>query len=453
MKKINGKVCINTLKQHLKDNKGILAICCIYVIISFGLLLFVLGGHDIVSSDKTSYVLPAMHLLQDGFFSADGVNPDYRRTPGYPLFLSFIYFFGGTDMTGLIIQILMLSFKIYLFYKILLALNTPKIFSLFGSALLLINAPSYTYSFSIQTETLFGLLVLLGVYYLVKYIYYGRNFIYFAGFSLCLNYALFTRPVLLYFNMLLCAALLVFLILKKISGKCFIVFFLCWAVMFCGWSFRNYLHSGVFIFTTLNNDDVAMLQTPVIRAVVEGIDVPDPQNIAKELKDANEKILLQEYPELNNSSLNVPQKSVLRGKYGYGFIKEHFGAFVFASLKGFVYEMFTSFRLTFLNQSDGVLKAQVFIGFVQVCFCVFLYLIYLFYFAGLIINIQNNKVINIGILLLCAYLSIPGAIYATPRFRDPFLHLIILSAVNNLPAVIAFVRKRSKGISKKTLCP
>jgi hypothetical protein len=104
MKRSNGKVLGNTLKTWLKDNKGILAICLVYVIISCGLLLFVLGGHDIANLDKESYIQPAIHILRDGFFSRDGVNPEYSRTPGYPLFLALIYFLGGTDMSIIVIQ-------------------------------------------------------------------------------------------------------------------------------------------------------------------------------------------------------------------------------------------------------------------------------------------------------------------------------------------------------------
>jgi hypothetical protein len=314
--------------------------------------------------------------------------------------------------------------------------------------LLLINVPSYTYSFSVQTETLFGFLLLLALYWLVKYLYHGRNLLYFAGFSLALNYALLTRPVLLYFNLLLCAALFVFLILRKISGKCFMSFFLCWVLMFGGWSLRNYVHSSVFLFTTINNNDVTTLQAPVIQATVDGIDVPDPQQAPKEVADAIRESLLREYPELNGSDLNEAQKSLLRGKYGYGLIKEHFGIFVLLNLKGFVAEMFTSFRLTFLYQSTGMSKISALIRLVQIGFCAFLYITYLLFFAGFAIDIRRNTAVHIGILLISAYLSIPGAIYATPRFRDPFFPLLLLSAVSRLPTLGFFARGLYAKISR-----
>jgi hypothetical protein len=431
-----------------KNNSGILVICGIYAVISAVLFLLMTGGKVIVNNDAQSYIQPALHILRNGFFSTDGIHPEYFRTPGYPLFLALVYLAGGTNMAVVVIQIALMTLTIYLFYKILLTLGTPVKLSLFGSALLLINVQSYGYSFSVLTEPLAGFLLVLSLYWLVKYLYCGGNHGYFAAFSIALNYALLVRPILMYFNMLLCAALLVFLILRKINIKCFTIFFLCFAISFGGWSLRNYAHSGVFIFTTINNNDVAMLQTPVLTAYMNDMPYITYPGYAEGISEANAETLLKTYPELGRDDLNEAQKSLLRGKYGFGFIKSHFGDYAVLNLKGFAGEMFSSFGTDLLNRSTGMSKMALVIKLVQAGFCAFLYITYLLFFAGFVINIRRDRAVNIGIFLLCAYLSIPGAIYATPRYRDPFLPLILLSAVYNSPAVFRFIRGRITGLGK-----
>jgi hypothetical protein len=450
MKKNSIKTVFGAIKARVENSGGILIICGIYAVISVILFLLMTGGKVIVNNDALSYIQPALHILRDGFFSTDGINPEYSRTPGYPLFLALVYLAGGTDMAVIVIQITLMTLKVYLFYKTLLMLGTPTKISLFGSALLLINVQSYGYSFSVMTEPLFGFLLILSLYWLVKYLYHGKNHFYFAAFSLALNYALLVRPILIYFNILLCAALLVLLLLKKTTIKCFALFLLCFALGFGGWALRNYAHSGVFIFTTINNNDVARLQRPVLTAYMNNMPYVAYPGYAEGISEANEENLLNEYPELSSDDLNEAQKSLLRGKYGFGFIKKHFGDYILLNLKGFAGEMFSSFGTNLLYSSTGMSKMAIIIKLVQAGFCVFLYITYLLFFAGFFINIRRNKAVNIGIFLLCAYLSIPGAIYATPRFRDPFLPLILLSAVYNCPAVFRFIRGRVPGIKRNT---
>jgi hypothetical protein len=466
MKRNNSDININAIKERLKNNKGVFIICGIYAVISVVLFFIMTRGKIVVSPDSLSYIQPAKHILRDGFFSTDGVNPEYSRTPGYPLFLALIYFLGGTDMAVIVIQMALMTLKIYLFYEILLALAAPGKLALAGSALLLINVQSYGYSFSVLTEPLFGFLLVFALFCLVKYLYCGRNYCFFLAFSLALNYALLVRPILLYFNLSLCVVPLVFLVLKKINGvvrestgflnkpniKCFMTFCLCFVVMFGGWSLRNYAHSSVFIFTTINNNDAARLQTPVLTAYMHNMPYISYPGYAEGISEANEENLLREYPELGGNNLNEAQKSILRGKYGFGFIKKHFDDFVILNLKGFVGEMFLPFGTVLLNGLTGMSKTAVIVQIVQIGFCVFLYTTYLLFLLGFVANIRSNKVVNIGIFIICAYLSIPGAIYATPRFRDPFFPLILLSAIYNSPVIIRLICNKLNIPAIKRVC-
>jgi hypothetical protein len=200
---------------------------------------------------------------------------------------------------------------------------------------------------------------------------------------------------------------------------------------------------------------VARLQTPVLIAYMNNMPYIAYPGYAEGISEATEENLLKEYPELGRDDLNEAQKSLLRGKYGFGFIKKHFGDYIILNMKGFAGEMFSSFGTDLLYKSTGMSKMANIVNLVQAGFCVFLYITYLLFFAGFAISIRCNKAVNMGIFLICAYLSIPGAIYATPRFRDPFLPLILLSAVYNSPSVFRFIhdriilRKKRMGILHK----
>jgi hypothetical protein len=117
----------------------------------------------------------------------------------------------------------------------LLLLATLRKTALLGSSFILVYVQSYGYSFSIETEALFGFLLMLALFFLVKYLVSEKKSAWlFFAFAVTLNFALLTRPILLYFNLLLCPALLVLAFLKKTSVKCAALFVLCFAAAFGG---------------------------------------------------------------------------------------------------------------------------------------------------------------------------------------------------------------------------
>jgi hypothetical protein len=66
--------------EIIKKNKEILVICILLGIIS--LILFgLMGGNAIIGGDSPGYIALAKYLLSNAFFSMDGINADYLRTP------------------------------------------------------------------------------------------------------------------------------------------------------------------------------------------------------------------------------------------------------------------------------------------------------------------------------------------------------------------------------------
>jgi hypothetical protein len=258
----------------------------------------------------------------------------------------------------------------------------------------------------------------------------------FFAFSLSLNYALFVRPILMYFNMLVCLVLLIAFFVKKIQFKCFTIFTLCFAVINGGWSYRNYLHSGVFIFSTLPKSMLQQHEAPIVTAGSEYMKSHDVTGFIEGATDYHQEMFLREYPEVRNGNLNAAQVAVLQGKYGSQFIRNNFSEYIKVNIVGFWKMMFSSFQTGLFYEKTTLSAIAILAGVVQYLYLVYLVIIYVIYLIGFGIGLKKRDVIQISIFLLSGYLAVPGAIYAVVRYRNPFFPLLLLSAISNSGLII-----------------
>jgi len=416
--------------EMAKKNKEILVLCILYGVVLLVVFNVFMGGNVYSSAD--GYYEIAKYLVSDAFFSRDGVNVNYDRTPGYPFFLAAIYFLGGSDITVIIIQILLTVISVYLFYRILVMWNTPKRLSLFGTILFLFYFQMLQSTFSIMSESLFSFFLMLSLYLLVVYFKNGKKPLIFLAFSMSLNYALLVRPILMYFNMLVCIALLAAFIVKKMHFKCFALFGLCFTVVFGGWSCRNYLHSGVFTFSTIQKINMQVYYPTIVTARINKIsDAEFWDYVGGAALDYHNEMFFQEYPEAKDGNLNAAQIAILQGKYGSRFIRNNFPEFMKANIVGFMKMMlppgFVPFDVSLVTRKPMLQHFLRVIFFMGLAYIIIIYFLYL---LGLGVIFKKRDAVQICIFLLCGYLAIPGAILCTPRFRVPFFPLLLLSAVS-----------------------
>jgi 4-amino-4-deoxy-L-arabinose transferase-like glycosyltransferase len=406
--------------DNISEKRGIFLICMVYLVVSLAFFVFVFHGEPIFESDTPSYVDTAKHMIKDGFFSLDGIVPEYSRTPGYPLFLASIYALGGNDSAAVIVQIFLSSLGLYVFYRILLMVGTPKHIALLASVFLLFNTTQYEYTFRILTEFLFGFFLLLAVYFLVKYLQ-SKKAVFFFLFSFAMNYALLIRPILIYFNMLTLAVILICLILKKIRLKCFCFFLAFFVIFFCGWSYRNYIHSSVFIYSTIQNHNVKDYYCRMITADIDGI-------TESEALVYHNEIFRREYPEAVDGSLNVAQVSVLEGKYGTTYLMAHFPQYVKLNVTGFFKMMLRPGIRTYL---ENVFHNGGIAWLLSALIVLYLVTVYILYILGLLVSRKKMDVPQLYIFLLCGYLAAASAVLGISRLRAPFFPLLMLGAAVN----------------------
>jgi hypothetical protein len=119
--------------------------------------------------DTASYVGPARELIAHHRFFCDGA-PEIVRTPGYPLLLTAGLQLGRLEAATIAFQILLSCFTVYMVYRTAYLVFGREPIALIAAALYAIEPLSILFSSLIASETLFGAIVMIGVYYLVRYL-------------------------------------------------------------------------------------------------------------------------------------------------------------------------------------------------------------------------------------------------------------------------------------------
>jgi 4-amino-4-deoxy-L-arabinose transferase-like glycosyltransferase len=422
------------IQKALNEHSGISVVCAVYLVVSLLFFGIVLKGVPHGQNDTPSYVNTAHNILAKGFVSEDGVNPGLNRTPGYPLFLALVYGLGGNDAAVVVVQILLSMLGLYILYRTLVLLNVSRRMAALGTAFLLLNITTYEWTFYLMTEFLFSFCLLLSVYFLARYFHDNRRFVWFALFSIAVNYALFTRPVSIYFNLLTAVVLLVLSLIRRLKFRCSLVFLICFVLVFGGWSFRNYRYTSVFVYSTIQSHNIKDYYCTMITARIE--------NISEEeaLAWHNAKFR-EEYPQAFNSGLNEAQVSALEGKYGSAYIRRHFSDYLALNVKGFFTMML---RPVVRNVLSGIIPNVLVVLLICALVSGYLLFTYLMYIAGFIVTIKKTNAVQVYILLLCAYLAAASAILGYARLRAPFFPLLLLSAASNFPALLHWLNARAK---------
>ncbi|MEW6406214.1 MAG: glycosyltransferase family 39 protein [Chloroflexota bacterium] len=260
------------------------------VVLSFSLavkfaILFQSDSSQWAANDTTSYINSARALLQTGTFSISPENPEPQtiRTPGYPIFLAFIYgLVGENQMAVLAAQILFSLGTIAITYWIGTKLWNSKIG--FASALLLaLDMNSIGFSLLLLTETLFTFFLCAFLAVVVFLLDLGAplaenrkrhlNAAFLAG--LFLSVATHIRPITYYLIPLVLVAWLILGFIKKWDRLAWIAswlaFFVPILVLICGWQVRNSLQTASPQFSAIESVNMINYRAAMVIAERDGI--------------------------------------------------------------------------------------------------------------------------------------------------------------------------------------
>ncbi len=404
-----------SLSNCKKSSKVLWAILLVYALL---LALFLAVNYDqlVISDDTESYVVVAENLLSGkGFTDGDGL-PDGFRTPGYPLFLAAVILCGGNMLAVVIVQLCLAVFSLYLVYRICIIMGVKEKYALICTAMFLVDLSLYIYSATAISDAYFYFMLVISTYFLAKYLS-NKKFLYFVLFAVMLNYSLAVRPILMYYNGLVCLFVLVLCLFKKASFKHLAVTVLLFAVVFGGWSLRNYYTSGVFEMSNVRNYNMTRYDGSFLRSELEGISL-------NEARDAFEEEFSELYSEEELEGLSRSQLRKLKAEVGNSYIKEHFGAYLMQNVKGLFNELLGTNR-SFLEKAVG--NTMIVRG-VELLYIAFLCMVYGLYILGWIFNFKKAGYVDLFILTVSGYCAAASASLGYARFRVAFFGLILLGA-------------------------
>lgn len=399
-----------------KRKKSCRALWIILVVYAVLLALFTVVNYDhlIEAYDTQSYVIVAENLLSgNGFSDADGL-PDGFRTPGYPLFLAAVFLCGGNILAVVILQLCLAVFSLYLVYRICILMGVKEKYALACTALFLFDLSLYIYGATAISDAYFYFMLVISTYFLARHLN-EKKFWYFILFAVMLNYALAVRPILMYYNGLVCLFVLILCFFKKASFKHLAVFVLLFSVVFCGWSLRNYLTGGVFEMSNVRNYNMTQYDGAFLRSDIEGISL-------SEARDAFDEEFNSLYTEKDLEGLSQSQIRKLKAEVGNSYIKEHFGDYLMQNVKGLFNEMFGTNR-SFLEET---LKSSLAVRAVELLYLSYLFFVYGLYVIGWIFNFKKAGCVDLFILTVSGYCAAASASLGYARFRVAFFGLILL---------------------------
>lgn len=244
----------NKMIDFIKTNKAI------FIIVVFALLLRIafftavqnwdeqeIESKRLLACDPGQYYNLALGIVQSGSFSNFGAT----RTPGYPVFLSIIFFlFGPKIWVVSLIQIFISICSLLLLYLLVKNIFGLKV-ALIAASLYAIDPHVIIISNEIMTETLFSLFFIATI--LLSYIAIKKKDIkLFLIVGFLLGITTLIRPVSQYFPFIIIMIILLYRGLKwPFKLKAIIAFVFIFIITIFPWLFRNQLEYNHFAFSSM----------------------------------------------------------------------------------------------------------------------------------------------------------------------------------------------------------
>lgn len=216
-------------------------------------------------NDPLTYHQLAINLINyHSFVYQPGLPPVTLRTPGYPLFISFIYFLLGSEpLLVILFQIIFDSLTCLLIFKLTKIITNYRI-AIIAAILYAFEPHASIFSLSMYSDTIFVFFITLFGYLFVKYL--KDNKIHFLiSSAIVLGITILIKPSSIYLPIII----IVFVILRR--GKEFKViirdtlyFLFILLLVISPWLIRNYLHFNKFFLSTSGEYNLLVLNiTPL----------------------------------------------------------------------------------------------------------------------------------------------------------------------------------------------
>jgi len=229
-----------------------------------GLNYIIPENHEYYFGDSDAYNKFAYSLIERGDFYNPLGEKSAWVTPGYPLFLSFIYYiFGYRYIPVLIFQNILLSLTYLFIFNIIFFVTNSNLCSFIGIVICFINIRFTQYVSYIYSEILFLFLLSFITYVfllLLKDEIRSRKVVLYLLLGFLSGFILLVRPIALPFIILLYGILLyVNFFVKKLNHFYITITIFTTLFIFSIWIYRNYLIFNRLVISTSSEMTVPYL--------------------------------------------------------------------------------------------------------------------------------------------------------------------------------------------------
>ena len=259
--------------------------------------------HDVTifyTPDTASYVTPAHELVVHHRFFSDG-SPELIRTPGYPLLLTIGLLLGRLEFATITLQVLLSCFTVFMVYRTAGLLFESEEIAVIAAGLYAIDPLSILFASQLGAETLFTAVVMVGVYYLVKYLRRQSlgDLLVSAG---ALAASVYIRPIGYFLPMIIAPGLAAWALVTHRQNKLRFLLHACVFVMVSValtglWQVRNKLETGYSGFSDIATDNLYFISAGSVLAVKQHVPYYAMRN---RLGYQDYSVYLQEHPEQKN---------------------------------------------------------------------------------------------------------------------------------------------------------
>lgn len=180
-------------------------------------------------------------------------GPQAYRTPLYPLFIALFYGLSHGVWFVIFIQNIIAAANIVLTYKLGKIIFGPRA-GFLGSLLLIFESARLELASQLMSETVFVFLLLLAVYFFVKFISENKK-THLIVSALAAGLAALTRPALQFFPLGIILFFIIFGIARRNIKQCLLsalLFLMIFVATVSPWLIRNYAHFGKWELASIN---------------------------------------------------------------------------------------------------------------------------------------------------------------------------------------------------------
>jgi 4-amino-4-deoxy-L-arabinose transferase-like glycosyltransferase len=276
---------VNSMSRLLR-NKSLFVILLLALLIRLTLLITVLvkNPDGIYVYDSYGYWNLGYNMFHNGAFSQNDdvpLDPDYYRTPVYPVFIAFAELTGPEGVSVIILQIILSVLTCYFVYRLAEEVTKNRFISNTAALIVALDLPSVAISAIVLTETLFTFLMVLTFYFFTRFLNNGRRkdlicAALFSGLLILCRPVAFCIPVLFSAFILYRSFRTIKVFLRNILLYGGIVFF-----TLSPWLLRNRITFGHFFISVIREHNLLNYQAAAVYAERYGRPLPESQSILR----------------------------------------------------------------------------------------------------------------------------------------------------------------------------